>query len=88
MKKLQASYNDNANKMIKQATKEKSAINNLNFLIDLAMVSNDVKPTLEEPQTFNEAQNHPIQESCIKMARSYLQGVCQHEQATCMVKNA
>ena len=32
MKKLQASYNNHSNKIVKQATKEKSAIENLNFL--------------------------------------------------------
>ena len=59
MKKLQASYNNDANKIIKQATKEKGAIENLNFLINVAMVSNGIKPTMEEPQTFNKAWNHP-----------------------------
>ena len=37
MKKLQALYNNDANKIIKQATKEKSTIKNLNFFIDLAI---------------------------------------------------
>ena len=35
IKKLQALYNDDANKIIKKVTKEKSAIKNLNFLINL-----------------------------------------------------
>ena len=47
MKKLQALYNDNANKIVKQATWEKGAIENLNFLINMAMVSNNFKPTLD-----------------------------------------
>ena len=33
MKKLQALYNNNANKIIKQAAQEKGTIKNLNFLI-------------------------------------------------------
>ena len=66
MKKLQASYNDDGNKIVKHATQEKSAIKNLNFLIDLAMVFNDIKPTMDELQTFNEALNHPNNESCRK----------------------
>ena len=41
MKKLQTFYNEDANKIIKQATNEESAIENLNFLIDLAMVTNN-----------------------------------------------
>ena len=63
MKKLQALYNDNANKIIEQAMQEKSAIENLNFLIE-AMVTKDIKPTPEEPQTFKEAWNHPNKDSC------------------------
>ena len=61
--KIQASYNDNANKIVKQATKEKSAIKNLNFLINLALVTIDTKPVPEEPQTFNEALDHPNKNS-------------------------
>ena len=34
MKKLQTLYNDDANKIAEQATNEKSAFENLNFLID------------------------------------------------------
>ena len=64
MKKLQASYNDNANKIIKQAMQEKNAIENLNVLINLAMVASNTKPTPEEPQTFNEAWNNPNEDSC------------------------
>ena len=30
-----------------------------NFLIDPAMVTSNTKPTVDEPQTFNEAWNHP-----------------------------
>ena len=63
MKKLQALYNDDVNIMIKQTAKEKNAIKNLNFLIDLTMVANNIEPTLEEPQTFNKAWNHPNKDS-------------------------
>ena len=45
---------------------EKNAIENLNFLINLAMVSNDTKQTLEEPQMLNEAWNHPNKDSSKK----------------------
>ena len=58
MKKLQASYNDNANKIIEQATK-KGAIKELNFLINLSMVNTDTKLVPEEPKTFAKAWNHP-----------------------------
>ena len=61
MKKLQALYNNDAKKF-KQAAQEKCAIKNLNFLIDLAILSNNTKPSLEEPQTFNIAWNHPSKE--------------------------
>ena len=66
MKKLQASYNDNASKIIEQATKEKSAIKNSNFLINLAMVTGNTKPVPEEPKTFTEAWNHPNANFCTK----------------------
>ena len=59
MKKLQTSYNNHANKIIKQATQEKGTMKNLNFSVNLAMVSNDIKLTLDEP-------NHPNKESCRK----------------------
>ena len=39
--------------------KEKSAIKNLNFLMDLAMVISNIKPVPEEPMSFNEAWNRP-----------------------------
>ena len=58
MKKLQASYNDNANKIIKEATQVQVA-KNLNFLIDLAMFTTDTKQVPEEPVLFKEAWNHP-----------------------------
>ena len=64
MKKLQALYNDEANNIVEQALQEKRAIKNLNFLIDLAMDSNDTKPTLKEPQTFNKVWSHPNEDSC------------------------
>ena len=63
MKKLQALYTKNANKIIEQATKEKSAIKNLNFLIDLVMVFSNIEPALDKPQTLNEAWNHPNKKS-------------------------
>ena len=53
--KKQASYNNNANKIIEQAVKAISAIKNLNFLIDLAMVTNNTKPVSEEPNTLNKS---------------------------------
>ena len=55
MRKLQASYNDNAKKIVKEAG-QKKAKENLNFLIDLAtiaMVAEDTKPMKNEPQAFN-----------------------------------
>ena len=55
MKKLQASYNEDANKIVEKSTKGKSAIKNLNFLIDLAMVTNNTKPVPEEIKTINKA---------------------------------
>ena len=58
MKKLQALYNDDANKIIKEATEDK-AIKKLNFLIDLAMVTTDTMLVPEEPMTFAKAWNHP-----------------------------
>ena len=55
MRKLQASYNEDANKIIKEATQDKNAIENLNFLIDLVMVTSDTKPVPEKPMTFTKA---------------------------------
>ena len=66
MKKFQALYNDNSNKIIEQATQEKHVTKNSNFLINLAMVSNNIKPTLKEPQMFSKAWNHPSKDSCKK----------------------
>ena len=66
MKKLQALYNDNANKIIKQVTKEKGAIENLNFLINLAMITTDTKPVSEEPKNLVKAWNHPNSNPCAK----------------------
>ena len=43
MKKLQASYNEDANKLIEEATQDK-AVENVNFLINLAMVTADTMP--------------------------------------------
>ena len=64
MKKLKALYNNNANKNVKQATQEKSVVKNLNFLINLAMATNDTTPVLEEPKTFSKASDHPNANSC------------------------
>ena len=58
MKKLQALYNDDANKIIEEATQDK-AMEKLNFLISLAMVTTVTMPVPEEPTTFVEASNHP-----------------------------
>ena len=66
MKKLQPLNYNYTNKIVKQATQEEGAIEHLNFLINLAMVSSNIKPTLDEPQMFNEAWNHPNEESCKK----------------------
>ena len=66
MKKLQASYNDNANKIVKQAMNENRAIKNLNFLINLSLVTTNTKPVPEEPKTFTKAWNHPNPNSCAK----------------------
>ena len=57
MKKLLASYNNNANK-IKDATQVK-VTKNLNFLIDLAMVAAETILVPEEPASFNKTWNHP-----------------------------
>ena len=59
MKKLQTSYNFNANKIVKQATKEESAIKNLNLIINLAIETKDTKTVPEEPKSFTKACNHP-----------------------------
>ena len=69
MKKLQALYNEDANKIIKKATQDK-AIENLNFLINLAMVITDTMPASEEPMTFAKAWNHPNANSCAKWQES------------------
>ena len=66
MKKLQALYNDDANKIVKQTTQEKSSIKNLDFLIDLAMVTTGTKPAPEEPKIFTKTRNHPSANSHAK----------------------
>ena len=86
MKKLQALYNDNTSKIFEQATQEKNAIENLNFLIDLAMVTIDMKPIPEEPKTFTDAWNHP-NVSHAELERSNQKGIHWHEQATGMVQD-
>ena len=63
IKKLQALCNDDANKIVEQATKEKIVIENLNLLIDLTMVTNKIKPVPKEPQIFNKASDHPNENS-------------------------
>ena len=68
MKKLQALYNDDANKIIEEAMQDK-AIENSNFL-DLAMVRTDTMPVPEEPTTFAKAWNHPNSNSHAKWPRS------------------
>ena len=55
MKKLLTSYNNDANKIIKAATQEKKCEENLNFLINLAMVADNIKPTDDESKMFWEA---------------------------------
>ena len=45
---------------------EQYMIENLNFLVDLAMVSNDTRPTLKYLQMFNKAWNLPNEDSCKK----------------------
>ena len=57
MKKLQASYNHDANKIIEESTDVKTS-KNLNFLIDLAMITTESVSVPEEPTSFNEAWNH------------------------------
>ena len=55
MKKLQALYNKDANKIVKKAAQDKSEKQNLNFLFDLAtsaMEAEDAKPTKDKPKTF------------------------------------
>ena len=60
---LQALYSNDTNEIVVQASEEKSTNENLNFLIDLAMVASDTKPSLDKPQMFNKAWNHPNKES-------------------------
>ena len=54
MKKLQALYNDDANITIKEATQVK-VTKNLNFLINLAMVTINTMPVPEQPASFDDA---------------------------------
>ena len=58
MKKLHASYNNDVNKIIKEAMQVKVS-ENLSFLVDLRIVTTNTMPVPEEPVTFNEAWNHP-----------------------------
>ena len=66
MKKLQASFNDDANEIVQEAMNEKRVIKNLNFLFNLAMVTTDTKPVPKEPKIFTKAWNHPNPNSCTK----------------------
>ena len=59
-------YNDDANKIIKQAMNKKSAIKNSNFLINSSMVMTKTKCAPEEPNTFTKAWNHSNPNSCAK----------------------
>ena len=54
MKKFQASYNDDVEKIINEATQDKVAENS-NFLIDLAMITTDTMLVPVEPTSFNQA---------------------------------
>ena len=58
MKKLQALYNNDMNEIIKGAMQDKVA-KNLNFLINLAMVTTNTMPVPKEPASFHEAGNYP-----------------------------
>ena len=58
VKKLQAFYNGNADKIVKDTTQVKVS-ENLNFLIELAMVTTKTMLVPEEPASFNKACNHP-----------------------------
>ena len=60
---LQVLHNDIVNKIVEQATQEKSAKVDLIFLIDLTMVAEDTKSMEDEPQTFYKAWSHPNHES-------------------------
>ena len=66
MKKLQELYYDDANKIVKLAMNENSAIKNLNFLFNLSMVTTDTEPVPKEPKTFTKAWNHLNPNSCTK----------------------
>ena len=50
------------------------------------MVLSDTKSSLDEPQMFNHAWNHPNKDTQ-KIARSYLQGVFLYTQATGTAKD-
>ena len=63
MIKLQALYNNNANKIVKEAAQGKNVKENLNFLINLAMIAVVTQPIEDEPQAFKKAQSHPNPES-------------------------
>ena len=78
MKKLQTSYNNNANKNVKKVAQETSR-KNLKFLIDLAMVAGDTK----EPQSFKKAWDHPNPQS----QRKWLEAIQRDEDMNKMHKS-
>ena len=61
MRNLQALCKDDANSIVKKGSQEETVKENLNFLIDIAMVVGDTKLTKNEPQTFNNLQVIQIQ---------------------------
>ena len=82
MKNLQASFSEDANKIVDQAEQEKAPKENLNFLIDLSpimMVAADKVTTEEESKTFNTAWNHLDVESQ-KSGERQFEIVCQNDQ--------
>ena len=83
MKKLQASYNEATNIIVKGEAQEKKCKTKFEFLMDLAifaMVEEDTKPTKDKPHTFSKAWNHPNVESQRKRA-----GTKNHGRATRLI---
>ena len=72
MKKLQASCNNDASKIVKEAAHEKNTKENFNIMIDLAMIASNTKPTKDEPWAFGKAWNHPNAESWSKWQETTL----------------
>ena len=67
MKKLQASYSDDAKNVVEKVAQEKSAKENLKFMIDLAMVAEVTKPTEDEPQPIIKAWDYSNSKSRQKL---------------------